>query len=66
MFQPQSSSRQEVYSGASIYQKQHTMMLTWGEILDFRLSESSKNELTRTFCSPKVIPGKLNLALYSC
>ena len=37
-----------------VYIRSGTMMLTCGEILDFKLSESSKNELSRTFCSPKL------------
>ena len=37
-----------VYLGGS------TMVPTRGKILNFRLSESLKNKLSRTFCSPKV------------
>ena len=50
-FQPPSSSKQEVCNEASISRRRHH---TGGKILDFTLSESSKNELSWTFHSPNL------------
>ena len=49
-FQPPSSSKREVCNKPSISQS-GTMV---AKILDFRLFESLKNALSRTFCSPKL------------
>ena len=37
-----------------VYPKGGTMVFIVGKILDFRLSESPKNEISRSYCSPKL------------
>ena len=49
-FQPQN----ERFVMKPVFLRGSTMVLTGGKILYFRVFESSKNELSRTFCSPNL------------